>query len=44
MYVQNSFLKAMVGAIQKNEIDKSDADPLFLKESIDKAILSLDPL
>ncbi len=34
----------MVGAIQIKRIDKSDADPLFLKKTIDKAILSFIPL
>jgi len=31
----------MVGAIQKIRIDKSDVDLLFLKKTIDEAILSL---
>jgi hypothetical protein len=31
----------MVGAIQIKRIDKSDADPLFHKKTIDKAILLL---
>ncbi len=34
----------MVGAIQIKRIDKSNADPLFLKKTTDKAILSLYPL
>ncbi len=34
----------MVGPIQIKRIDKSDADHLFLKKTIDKAILSFIPL